>query len=317
MREVKIAFAAPGQGCQYAGMGEEVHKNSPTARQIFYDASKAIGTDLAEVCFGSDTERLEETAIAQPAIAAVTIANYAQLHERQIVPDAGLGHSLGELAILGAAGSISMGQVFELIKERAEITATASQERPGVMAVIKNLTIDEVKELLAEQLKNKHFSISNFNTSVQHVISGDTRLVEDAKTAIKKIRIADKLRRKPRFLKLSIPGAFHSQYHMEKAVEPFYDVLSKIEFREPGFPIMLNNGRYVHELGTDNLPRYLANQLVNGVDFVTATRRLYEDGIRLYVDLGPKPIVGNMAKADYEDAEAVMWEDFLEMEERS
>lgn len=294
-------------------MGEEVYRRSPTAKQIFYDGSSFTGIDLAEVCFGSQTDRLEETVVAQPAIAAVTLANFSQLLEGYIIPDAGKGHSVGELAILGAAGSLSTGQMFGLIKKRAEITSAAAQERPGMMAVVRNLTIEEVREALSELLRSKRLSIPNLNTSLQHVLSGDAQLVEQARGIIKRIHLKDRLKRKPGFLKLPIQGAFHSEYHMENAVAPFFEALSEVDFREPGFPIMLNNTRYLHELGTDNLPSYLANQLIKGVDFVGGTRRLYQDGMRQFVDIGPKPILGPMVKEEYgEEVEVLNFDQVLE-----
>ena len=42
----RIAFIFPGQGAQAVGMGQNVYENSEEARNVFDQASEAVGLDL-------------------------------------------------------------------------------------------------------------------------------------------------------------------------------------------------------------------------------------------------------------------------------
>lgn len=279
-------------------MGEALYKSSDVAKSIYYEGSEVTGIDLTEVSFGTQTQRLEETTVAQPAIAAYELAAYFTLYEQGLRPDAGEGHSAGELAVLAAAGSLAVREAFQLVTARGEITQNAAKQQPGKMAVIKHLTADEISTYLSDLLGSGRLFLSNLNTSMQSVLSGDAELIDQARERLKNVHVVERAK-KVRFLPLAIEGAFHSPFHMKKAVEPYSQELGKVVFREPSFRIMLNNGRYVHELGTDNLRTYLANQLVNGVDFVGGTRRLVADGLKRYIDIGPVPILGKMVREEH------------------
>lgn len=279
-------------------MGEELYEKSYIAKSIFYEASEATEIDLVEACFGSQTETLDETVVAQPAIAAVALSNYYYLSEKGFKAGAGEGHSAGELTLLAIAGSLAVRDTFGLIKARADAMLAAHQERPGRMAVVQNLTAQEAREALAELLETGRLFLTNLNTSLQNVLSGDVELLEEAKKKLRNLHLMEKIR-KTRFGFLPIQIAAHSPYHMAPAVEPFTRALQKVKFEEPDFKIMLNNARYLHELGTDNLPDYLAGQLVNGVDFVGGTNRLIQDGLTKFVDLGEKPILSDLVVAEH------------------
>ena len=46
----KIAFLFPGQGAQYVGMGKDFYEAFPVCREVFEEASKASGLDIAKIC---------------------------------------------------------------------------------------------------------------------------------------------------------------------------------------------------------------------------------------------------------------------------
>ncbi len=55
----KIGLIFPGQGSQYIGMGQDLYDHFPIARQTFAEAQKALGFDLATICFGGPEEKLK------------------------------------------------------------------------------------------------------------------------------------------------------------------------------------------------------------------------------------------------------------------
>src|SRR5258708_23531630 len=70
----KIAFLFPGQGAQAVGMGRELYRDLPAARELFDRASDLLGFNLKAVCFEGPAEALEATDVSQPAIFVASLA---------------------------------------------------------------------------------------------------------------------------------------------------------------------------------------------------------------------------------------------------
>ena len=43
MDETKVAYVFPGQGSQWVGMGQDLYEGSPSARETFEEANRALG----------------------------------------------------------------------------------------------------------------------------------------------------------------------------------------------------------------------------------------------------------------------------------
>src|SRR5206468_413467 len=69
-----LAFVFPGQGSQIVGMGRAVYETSARAREVFDEADRTLGYDLSKVCFEGPSTELDDTAVAQPAVLATSVA---------------------------------------------------------------------------------------------------------------------------------------------------------------------------------------------------------------------------------------------------
>ena len=47
----KITLVFPGQGSQYPGMGKDLYQNFACVKEIYEQANRILGYDLAEQCF--------------------------------------------------------------------------------------------------------------------------------------------------------------------------------------------------------------------------------------------------------------------------
>src|SRR5204863_3970474 len=70
----QVAFLFPGQGAQAVGMGRELREALPAARRLFDEAAELLGYDLADVCANGPAERLNSTAVSQPALFVTSLA---------------------------------------------------------------------------------------------------------------------------------------------------------------------------------------------------------------------------------------------------
>src|SRR5580698_7138762 len=102
----KTAFILPGQGSQFAGMGKSLAETYTEAARMFAEADAALGFSISKLCFEGPEEELKRTEITQPAMVTVSIAAFAVLRSKGLVPDFVAGHSLGEYSALVAAGSL-------------------------------------------------------------------------------------------------------------------------------------------------------------------------------------------------------------------
>src|ERR1700722_17500136 len=134
-----LAFLFPGQGSQFAGMGQRLAAQFSVARQTFAEADTALGFALSELCFAGPEEELKKTANTQPAILATSVAAYRVLAELGHRPAIVAGHSLGEYSALVASGCLDFAAALRLVRARGQFMQEAVPEGVGAMAALLKL----------------------------------------------------------------------------------------------------------------------------------------------------------------------------------
>ncbi len=118
----RTAFLFPGQGAQALGMGKQLCATLPAAQRLFDDASAVLGYDLLAVCESGPVERLNSTAVSQPAIFVASLAALESLRATEPTAEASCvaaaGLSLGEYTALVFAGALSFADGLRLVKRR-------------------------------------------------------------------------------------------------------------------------------------------------------------------------------------------------------
>ncbi len=279
----KIAFMFPGQGSYEAGMGRDIAEAVPEAMAVYEAGSEASGLDLRQVCFHGPVEDLLDTELQQPALVATSLAINEAIRLRGIVADFVVGHSVGELAALGAAGSIGAADTIGLVRERGIAMAEAAQGRPGSMAAILGLA-DEVVEGLCRKISNVW--PANYNCPGQIVVSGEDDAVEECCDEAEKAGAR-------RAIRLRVSGAFHSPL-VERAADRLRPAVERIHFADPRTAFMSTVTAKLEDAG--RYRELLIEQLTAPVKFAQAARELVGKGVTTFVEVGPGTVLSGLLK---------------------
>lgn len=201
------AAVFPGQGSQRPGMGKDFYENSAASRQVYEEASDALGWDVAALCF-SGTEELNLTRFAQPCILATEIAMFRALFSLYgFSPEIYAGHSLGEYTALVASGALPLADTARLVYLRGCLMQEAVPPGRGGMAACISPDIDPGP--VRDSLADISMDLANINSRNQVVISGDLGAMEEACCRMAALCGEGK----PfRFTMLNVSAPFHSRF---------------------------------------------------------------------------------------------------------
>lgn len=295
----KIAFLFPGQGAQSVGMARDVEQ-SPAARRLFEAASILLGYDLLDVCVNGPADRLDSTAVSQPALFVSGLAAVEKLKEDDPAAvdgcAAAAGLSLGEYTALVFAGAIDFEDGLRLVKVRGESMQAAADAVPGAMVSVLGLEPAKLEEVCERASSAGRVRIANHLCPGNLVVSGDAaacgeveRLAPDA-GAMKTIR-------------LSVAGAFHTEL-MRPAVEPLSAALAKTTIRPPRIPVYSNVDVQPHA-DPDEIRAVLVRQILEPVLWERIVRRLLAEEFDRFYELGPGRVLAGLLKRIHRKADVV------------
>jgi acyl transferase domain-containing protein/protein-L-isoaspartate O-methyltransferase len=179
-RRRRLVMVFSGQGSQWAGMGRDLIESEPVFREAIEECDRAFqplaGWSIREaITATAERSRLDRTEVAQPAIFAVQVALAALWRSWGIVPDAVIGHSVGEVAAAHVAGALSLADAVRVIHHRGRVMQPASGR--GRMAAV-GLPRAAAEELAARS--GGAVAVAAVNSPGSCVLSGDATAVEAA-----------------------------------------------------------------------------------------------------------------------------------------
>jgi non-ribosomal peptide synthase protein (TIGR01720 family) len=275
-----VALMFPGQGTQYVNMGLGLYEVEPKFREVVDECAEAfqpyLGIDLREVLYPRAHEReealqkLDQTALAQPAIFSIEYALAQMWMQWGGEPQAMIGHSVGEYVAACLGGVFSLQEAVRLIAVRGRLM----QQRDGGAMLVVPLGESEVKGLLVEN----GLAIAAVNGPRQCVVSGPSADVEALEAELREKKIAGK--------RLRASRAFHSGM-MDPILEEFTKHVKQADLQSPRIPfISCVSGNWITaQEATD--ARYWARQLRAPVRFADGLRELMKDGDRVLLEMGP------------------------------
>ncbi|HUZ78083.1 MAG TPA: beta-ketoacyl synthase N-terminal-like domain-containing protein [Chloroflexota bacterium] len=286
----------PGQGAQYPGMGRELALNFPEAREtlaLFDEAFAATGSgrlshaiipparftpEAAKV----DLERLRHTALAQPAVGAVSAAMLRVLGLFGFRPDMAAGHSFGELTALWAAGALSHDAFARLAVARGQAMAPPDSAFDAGAMVSVRAGEEAIRPLLSDL---DGLVLANVNSPTQVVLAGPTPATERALDVLARAGLAA--------LRLPVSAAFHTD-RVSHATVPFAAAVHAEEMRPADIPVYSNATGSQYPPLVGDMVETLVGQLLAPVNFTAEIERLYAAGGRLFVEVGPRRILTDL-----------------------
>lgn len=269
-------------------MGRDVAEASKEAMELWKKAEQISGLPLRAVYWESDDAALmADTKHLQPALTVVNVTLWQALSGK-LSPACAAGHSLGEYSALAAAGALSPESTLELVSLRGKLMADADPDGKGGMAAILKLNREAVNEIAkaAAEATGEILIVANHNTPAQFVISGTKAAVEAALPLVKE--------KKGRAVSLPVSGAFHSPL-MDTAAQELAKALNKMTWSRPRFPVYSNvTGKAVTD--GESLRELATVQMISSVLWIDTIANQWHDGIRSWVEVGPKGTLSRMVK---------------------
>lgn len=287
----RTAFLFSGQGAQYVGMAQQLCSDHVKARELFDQATDLLGYPLLEVCEKGPSERLNSTAISQPAIFVASLAALESLRESdpQKVEqcEAAAGLSLGEYTALVFAGAIEFADGLQLVQKRGEAMQAASDKTASGMVSVLGLELQQVEELCQKATSAGLMKVANLLCPRNIVVSGEIAACDE----IEKLA-ADAGAMKT--IRLSVAGAFHTEI-MKPTDAVLADALAEMDIKTPRIPVWSNVDAKPH---TDlaEIRELLVRQVLNPVLWETTMRNLLDHGVEEFYELGPGRVLAGLLK---------------------
>ncbi|MCE9543408.1 MAG: SDR family NAD(P)-dependent oxidoreductase [Verrucomicrobia bacterium] len=268
-----------GQGPQWWGMGRELLESSPVFREKIEECDSLFwkwgGWSLIEELSRDEhSSRMDRTEIAQPAIFALQVGLAAWWREHGILPDALIGHSVGEAASAHLCGALDLPSAAEVIFHRGR-TMQAVPPLGRMLAVA--LSSEEVRPWVAGL--GGVIDLAAVNSPRSVTLSGEQGSLEKAAKRLEEAGVWC------RFLK--VHHAFHSSL-MDPVEQDLLKALSGIVSGTPTCPVVSTvSGSGGRDILFD--ARYWWRNVRQPVLFWQGISALAETGITDFLEIGPHP----------------------------
>ena len=271
-----LAFVYTGMGPQWWGMGRQLLETSETFVKVVRACDKALQafSIFEELSKPESQSLMDDPIISQVANYTLQAGLTEILKSFGVTPQAIVGHSIGEVAAAYAAGVLTLEEGVQLSYLRARIQATRKGE--GAMLAI-GLGGEE-----AQALVEKNICIAAENSQNSVTLSGDKNALSAVAEILENKNIYN------RFLNTNI--AYHS-YQMDGLEEAFLETLQNLDPKDP--KIALYSSVYGDAGTRVRDAHYWWQNIRQPVLFATSLQTMIVEGHRLFVEIGPHPVLAN------------------------
>ncbi|TQE25655.1 acyltransferase domain-containing protein, partial [Streptomyces ipomoeae] len=269
-------------GPQWWAMGRQLFATEP----VYREAVERCAEHLAELTGWSLTEelaadeahsRMAETWLAQPANFAVQIGLAALWRSRGVHPDAVVGHSTGEVAAFHEAGVYDLADAVKVVVHRSRL-----QQRLAGTGGMLAVALTEAEAVRRLRPYGDAVSVAAVNSPSSLTLAGDETVLAELAAVL----TAEQVFARP----LAVEVPYHSA-RMELIKDELLESLADLKARPAQVPLHLT-GREGTAHGTELDADYWWHNVRDSVRFQQAVERLADDGYRLFLEVGPHPVLG-------------------------
>jgi acyl transferase domain-containing protein/phosphopantetheinyl transferase len=290
----KLAFLFPGEGSQYENMLLDLCLHFPEVRACFDFADRAfIGHSRkylpSDYIFPrsvtSESERnLVEKLLWQidGAVEAVLIANQAMwslLNQLEIRPDAMLGHSTGDYSAMFASGVWALDDIKTILAWNRAHDRLAIQHSVQEAALVAVAADSATVRSIVEQVGGDLY-VAMENCPHQNIVVGHRTAVEQAVAHLQQRG----------FIYEFLP--FNRPYHTPM-FEPYArgagrEFFSRLALSAPSTDIYSCTTASPYPKNETEIQELYVQHWVRPVLFQQTIERMYADGVRIFVEVGPR-----------------------------
>lgn len=286
----KVCLLFTGQGAQWTGMGEALSQHFPAIALDIHDSIQYLldqhAIDLRTLIDPqAPSSDINQTLFTQPSMVLIELAITQTLLKQHLHPDYLIGHSVGEIAASHFAGFYTKTQVLDLIAHRARLM----QNMPPVGSMLACKADRQTVEALVLQTpeQTKKIQLAGINSPTQTILSGESEAIVLAQKTLKEAKI--------RSIPLTVSHAFHSQL-MAPMLPAFEKIYSPIPTGKPLDKPKLITNLDGHIATTSTFHGdYWSQHIIQPVHFLDSVRQAWAQGCRIFVEVGPQPVLSKLA----------------------
>ena len=279
----RLVWVFTGMGPQWWGMGRGLLETEPVYREAVERCDREIRRQggwslLDEMAADESASRMDRTWLAQPANFALQIGLAALWRSRGVHPDAVVGHSTGEAAAFHEAGVHSFEDAVGIVLHRSRL-----QQKLAGTGTMLAVGLPEAEAVRRIGRHRDRVSVAAVNSPTSTTLSGE----QDAL-----LEIAAELQQDQVFARmLTVEVPYHSP-GMDPIKDELLSALADLKpspARVPLYPTAQEGVAH----GTELDAAYWWRNVRDRVRFRSAVDRLVDDGHRVFLEIGPHPVLGH------------------------